>query len=417
MKILNIIQKYYPSRGGAELAMQILSEYLANDLGYDVDVWTTDAFYAETLWDLEGEVIEKKEEVVKNVNVRRFPILEGFFNRKYINKISCEIFRRLPFFKLSNLFSQPTVWSMLNEVKNGELPQYDYVTVSASPSYFLFYVGYLISQIQDIPYIVMPALHLDKNLEPSLRKKYYKKMAIPFYDHAHKIILNTKEEGEKLSEFCQENGVVLDKEKLVVVGQGVFLDKISNGEGSSFREKYSLKCPIVFQVGSKSIEKGSYSLIEAMKGVWDSGIKCHLVFAGMKNEEFSKYIDGLEGKYKKNVLNIDDISDDEKWDLYDAGDIFSMVSKTDSFGIVYLESWTYKVPVLGCENDVMKEVISHEEDGFLVPFGDTGKMSERIISLLNNEELRKRLGENGYQKVKEKYDWQENLKKFNEVYK
>ena len=417
MRVLNIIQKYYPSRGGAELAMQTLSEYLVSKLGYDVDVWTTDAFYAEALWDLEGKFIEQLEEDINGVHVRRFPLKFGIFNHKYINKVMCEVFKRMPFFKLSNLFSSPTVWSMLKEVKQGNLPRYDYVTVSAAPSYFLFYVGYLISKMQNIPYIVMPALHLDRKLEPSLRKKYYRKMAIPFYEHADKIILNTQSEGELLYEFCKDNGVVLDKEKFVVTGQGVFLDKISGGNGKSFREKYGITKPIVFQIGAKSIEKGSYNLVEAMKKVWDLGTECQLVFAGMRNDDFSTFINGQEEKYKRNILNIDDISESEKWDLYDAGDIYSMISKTDSFGIVYLEAWSYKKPVLGCDNNVIKEVISDGNDGFLIKFDDIEGISDKIMMLLKDNSLREKLGTNGYNKVKERYDWKENLKVFDKVYK
>jgi len=64
-KVLNIIQRYYPAEGGAERFFWTLSEYLANDLGIEVDVWTTDALNSETLWDLDGRKVEKKEERLK----------------------------------------------------------------------------------------------------------------------------------------------------------------------------------------------------------------------------------------------------------------------------------------------------------------------------------------------------------------
>ena len=145
MKILNIIQKYHPSKGGAEVFMQIVSEYLANELNHEVDVWTTDAFKAETLWDLEGEVIEKKEEVINGVNVKRFSFKGHILNHKYINKIFRVVFSHFPNWKVQNLASCPTVFSMLKEAKKGNLKNYDYITVSASPYYFLFYVGYIVA--------------------------------------------------------------------------------------------------------------------------------------------------------------------------------------------------------------------------------------------------------------------------------
>ena len=417
MKILNIIQKYHPSKGGAEVFMQIVSEYLANELNHEVDVWTTDAFKAETLWDLEGEVIEKKEEVINGVNVKRFSFKGHILNHKYINKIFRVVFSHFPNWKVQNLASCPTVFSMLKEAKKGNLKNYDYITVSASPYYFLFYVGYIVANRLNIPYILMPAFHVGKDEKDSLKKKYFKKSILPFLQRADRIVLNTNIEGEYIINFCEENGVEIDRSKFVVVGQGVYPDQILLGNGQKFRNKYSLKYPIIFQIGAKTVDKGSFNLIEAMKLVWDRGEKCHLVFGGQTNEEFKGYIEGLDERYKKNILNIDNISDEEKWDLYDAGDIFSMVSKTDSFGIVYLESWTYKIPVLGCYNDAMQEVIDDSSDGFLVEFNDIKSIADKIQVLLNNEEKRLEMGMNGYKKVMEKYDWNKKLEKLKEIYR
>jgi len=416
MKILNIIQKYHPSRGGAEEAMKVLSEYQANELDYDVDVWTTNALRAEYLWDLEGEEIEKEEEVINGVNVKRFSFKDHILNHKYINKGFRVIFSHFPNWKIQNLASCPTIFSMLEAAKSDELKKYDYVTVSATPYYFLFYVGYIVSKRLGIPYILIPALHVGKDEKDTLRKKYLRKSILPFFERADKIVLNTEVEGKHIYEFCKKNGVVIDKEKFILVGQGVFLDQISVGKGRKFREKYPLKYPIVFQIGSKTFDKGSFNLIKAMKLVWDKGVECHLVFGGQQNQEFSEYIENLDSKYKKWILNIDNISDPDKWDLYDAGDIFSMVSKTDSFGIVYLESWVYKTPVLGCNNDAIREVINNNKDGFLLDFNDIRGISEKIQYLLNNKTERLQMGENGYSKVKKKYDWKKNLEKMKDIY-
>ncbi|MFH1547378.1 MAG: glycosyltransferase family 4 protein, partial [bacterium] len=189
------------------------------------------------------------------------------------------------------------------------------------------------------------------------------------------------------------------------------------GDGEKFRKNYKLKYPIVFQVGSKNEEKGSYNLVEAMKNIWDKNIRAHLVFAGMKREEFSNYLDSLEEKYRKWIVNIDDISDEEKWDLFAAGDIFSMVSKTDSFGIVYLEAWSNRIPVIGCNNEAIKQVISNDKDGYLLDFDDIQGISRKIEYLLEDESERKRMGENGREKVERKYDWKKNLDNLGKLYK
>lgn len=413
-KVLCISQRYHPAKGGAELFAKILSEYLANSKGYIVDHWTTEALSAEYLWDLRGDTVDIKEEVIEGVNVKRFSIGKGLLKNMYLNKMFRTFFGNLPFFRISNLASCPTTFEMLDEIKN--IRQYDAVVVSTTPYYFLFYVGYKISKKLEIPLIVAPALHTGVEKDDTLRKKYLRKSAIPFFEHASKIILNTKSEGDAIFGYCKENGVEIDKKKFVVVGQGVFLNQISQGNGERFRKKYKVQNNIVFQVGSKNFEKGSISLINAMIKCWDKGLDVTLVFGGGYNEEFSRYIENLNEEYSGKIINIDNISEEEKWNLFDAGHIFSMVSKTDSFGIVYLEAWAYSKPVLACENEVMREVISNNRDGYLIPFDDTDKMANRVEFLLNNPLERKKMGENGKKKVKEKYDWEKNLNKIGEIF-
>jgi glycosyltransferase involved in cell wall biosynthesis len=416
MKVLNIIQRYYPARGGAELFIQILSEYQANELDYEVDVWTSNAKSANTLWDLDGDIVTPEVEEINGVKVYRFELGSGILKNKYINKIFRVLFGRFPSFKLSNIATCPTTFGMLDKVKSLEKGDYDVVTVSSTPYYFLFYIGYLVSKKLDIPLIIAPAFHVGLNRKSKLGKKYFKKGASRFFAHAKKIILNTRAEGQAIKDFCRTEGVLLDDAKFEVVGQGIFLEEVEGGDGLRFRKKYNVEGPIVFQVGSKNYEKGSMSLIGAMKKVWDDGVEATLVFAGGANTEFDRYLDGLDGKYRERILNIDNIPEQDKWDLYDAGDIFSMVSKTDSFGIVYLEAWAYSKPVLGCKNDVIKEIIDDGENGYLVNFDDIETFSEKIKSLLANPEKKEKMGRKGREKLEERYTWDKNLKKIDRIY-
>lgn len=415
MKVLNIIQRYYPARGGAELFIQILSEHLAS-LGWDIDIWTTNAYEPNTLWDLEGKIIDNEHENINGVNVYRFPIGKGILKYKYPNKIFRELFKYSPEWKLANLATCPTVFSMLEKAKKSKL-EYDVVTVSSTPYYFLFYVGYVVAQRLNIPYVLVPALHPGLNEKDKLRKKYLRKSIVPFFRRADLIILNTEAEGEEIKSFCLKYGVDIPEEKFKVIGQGVYIDKVTGGSGERFRKKYSIKGPIVFQIGTKTEDKGSFDLIRSMKILWDEGVKSKLVFGGASNEDHSRFIENLAEKYRKNILSIDDISEEDKLDLYDAGDIFSMVSKTDSFGIVYLEAWANKKPVLACDNSVMKSLITNQEDGFLVKFGDTEGLAKYLKLLLNSSELRKEIGEKGYRKVVGKYDWNSNLSRLSTLYK
>ena len=94
------------------------------------------------------------------------------------------------------------------------------------------------------------------------------------------------------------------------------------------------------------------------------------------------------------------VSEEEKRDLLDAGDVFVMPSRTDSFGIVYLEAWLYKNPVIGALAGGVPEIIHDSEDGYLVPFGDVDRLAEAIGTLLSDRTQAQQFGARGYQKAR-----------------
>jgi glycosyltransferase involved in cell wall biosynthesis len=82
-----------------------------------------------------------------------------------------------------------------------------------------------------------------------------------------------------------------------------------------------------------------------------------------------------------------------------------MPSRTDSFGIVFLEAWTYGKPVIGARAGGPQEIIEHRGDGLLVPFSDVESLSREIARLLNDRDLARQLGMAGRRKTLERYTW------------
>ena len=52
------------------------------------------------------------------------------------------------------------------------------------------------------------------------------------------------------------------------------------------------------------------------------------------------------------------------------------------------------------------EIVSVRKDGFLVPGGNLEAFADKIIQLIENPELRKRMGDRGAEKVREQFDIQ-----------
>lgn len=199
----------------------------------------------------------------------------------------------------------------------------------------------------------------------------------------------------------------IDEEKITVIGPGVNPQKFSINGGNAFRRKCNLTTePVVLYVGRKVNNKGIETLVEAMKIVWREKPDVRLVIAGERTKTkclFEIEIEKL--KEKEKIINIDNFSEDEKSDIFSSCDIFILPSINESFGIVFLEAWMHKKPVIGCKNSAPAEVIRDRVDGLLAEYGNPTDIAEKILMLLNNEKMRKRLGNTGRKKVLENYTW------------
>ena len=76
----------------------------------------------------------------------------------------------------------------------------------------------------------------------------------------------------------------------------------------------------------------------------------------------------------------------------------------ESFGIVLLEAMAVGKPIVASNIEGYATVLTHGEEGLLVPPKDAEKLARAIISLLGDEPLRRQMGEKGRLKAQE-YSW------------
>jgi glycosyltransferase involved in cell wall biosynthesis len=93
-----------------------------------------------------------------------------------------------------------------------------------------------------------------------------------------------------------------------------------------------------------------------------------------------------------------------------------MPSRTDSFGIVYLEAWLYRKPVIGARAWGVSDVIEDGVDGRLVPFDDPGALAEALSVLLKRPALRSEMGARGEAKVYRLHTWDKKYEAVRDLY-
>jgi glycosyltransferase involved in cell wall biosynthesis len=89
----------------------------------------------------------------------------------------------------------------------------------------------------------------------------------------------------------------------------------------------------------------------------------------------------------------------DRADFFAAIDIFSKPSRTDTVGIVILDAGANALPVVAAAAGGVAEVVTHDQNGLLVPFGDLDQLSNAIQNLLNDPSLAHRLGDAGQRLV------------------
>ncbi|MEU2283930.1 glycosyltransferase family 4 protein [Streptomyces sp. NPDC013178] len=97
---------------------------------------------------------------------------------------------------------------------------------------------------------------------------------------------------------------------------------------------------------------------------------------------------------------------------YGAGDVFAMPCRTrrggldvEGLGIVYLEASATGLPVVAGDSGGAPDAVLDGETGWVVRGGAPEEAAERIVALLGDAELRRRMGERGRQWVEEKWRW------------
>lgn len=103
--------------------------------------------------------------------------------------------------------------------------------------------------------------------------------------------------------------------------------------------------------------------------------------------------------------------------LLNASDVLVCPSLFETYGMSNVEAMACGVPVVSTNVGGPSETIVDGETGFLVPPRDPAALAERVMRLLADERLRKRMGACGRQRVLDHFTLTENIARLEEVYR
>lgn len=205
-----------------------------------------------------------------------------------------------------------------------------------------------------------------------------------------------------ISEFIGDQGRQFGapNEKISLNYLGVDLDKFPSPEVS--REN------VVLYVGRLVEKKGLNLLIEAMEraGANETGTVLRVIGDGPKKDDFLS----MAEKKLKNFEYLGAQSHERVIEEMGKASIFSMPSirgasgDQEGLGVTYIEASAMKLPIAAFSFAGTKEAVKHGETGLLAPVEDIDALAANLRLLIDDSELRIRLGTQGRKYVEDIFD-------------
>lgn len=201
-----------------------------------------------------------------------------------------------------------------------------------------------------------------------------------------------------------KNGLVrhhhFNPKKIVVINSGIEMEgKFELRKNFDINGQLILKKEEEIWLGVISAirpAKGHRFLIEAMNVLSKKypNLKCLIVGEGETRIKLMKYTTRLNldksiiftGKYNGNLSNV-----------YNFIDIFVFPTLIEGLPYCIMEAMSYHLPVISTNVGGIPDLIKNDINGYLIPSKNVSELVEKIEHLINDPNLRKKMGENGVQ--------------------
>ncbi|CAD6490153.1 MAG: D-inositol-3-phosphate glycosyltransferase [Candidatus Argoarchaeum ethanivorans] len=211
------------------------------------------------------------------------------------------------------------------------------------------------------------------------------------------------------------------KDKIVVIPNGINIDEFDipySKEACKKKLGLPLDKKIILFFGYLSPYKGPDVLVEAMPKIVKDVSDAELTFAGKGVMQDELEMLSMRLEVEKNVRFVGFVKDGLKPLYYKAADVFVLPStmSTECFPLTNLEAMTCGVPIVASNIGGIPDAVKDGENGLLVPPMNSEVLADAIIYLMENEDVREKMGKNG-RKGAEGYSWENIAEKTEKVYK
>ena len=230
--------------------------------------------------------------------------------------------------------------------------------------------------------------------------------------HAHAITAPS----QALADFYAANGLPAP----TVVPNGVDLDTWTPASAdvvSRLRERYGLHGKrVILAAGRLTADKGMIQLLEALERLRENLPEARLLVLSSRGVD--KQIPAGFRHLRELVIAGGWLEGEELRAAFQLADVVTTPSVIfDTFPTVNLEALALGTPVVATCFGGSRELVIDGECGYIVNPFDIDLLARRIVDLLADESLRKRMGENGRRRVAAHFTLRRQLARMVEIYR
>ena len=213
------------------------------------------------------------------------------------------------------------------------------------------------------------------------------------------------------------------KEKIHLIYHGFDFDLFNNVKKESVASlKESInpnkQYPIIGIVARYMHWKGIHYIIPAFKKLLKTYPDALLVLAGSGSGDYAaeikELLKELPTKNYKETGFIDDL-----FSLYQLFDVFvhtPIDERLEAFGQIYIEAFVSKTPSIFTKSGIATEIAIHEENALIVDFKNEEQITSSMIRLIENQDLRQKLVNNGANSIDDRFQLDTMINSFTKLY-
>jgi len=221
--------------------------------------------------------------------------------------------------------------------------------------------------------------------------------------NADAVLALTEDMKQKMWEICDKD--------ISVVSNGVDLERFKTSSGD---QREGNAKTIIF-VGRLHPVKGVQYLIEAMAIVHQEmpDVKLVIVGDGVERSRLEELAERLN--LNSCIQFAGQVPQESIPRLMHQADVFALSSLSESFGMVNLEAMASGLPIVATKVGGIPNIVEEGVNGYLVNAKNSEEIADRLLTLLQNDEIREKISANNREKAK-LYTWDEITTKVEKEY-